>query len=285
MIHEKAYAKVNLGLQVINKRPDSYHNLEMVMASIDYYDELYFENHSQIVVEMDKIVCGLEDNLIYKTAVLMRGKFQVEQGVYIRVKKNIKPGGGLGGGSSDAAATIRGLNKLWNLNLNTGEMESIAINIGSDVVFCLKGDPAIVRGRGEQITPLNIELDYSIVLVCPNYSMSTKEVFSNHKLRQYNADMTIKLIKALELHDVDKIGNRLFNDLEDCVYELSRNKYLTTNKEIKEEIIRCGAVGAVMSGSGSTVIGVTKNNIEGNKVVEGLKKIYPQFEVLLVKMR
>ena len=154
MIYEKAYAKMNLALKVIGKRQDGYHDLEMVMASVDLFDELSFQESDETNVIMNNDGCKLEDNLIYKAILLIKKKFSINKDVLVTVNKNIPVGGGLGGGSSDAAATIRGLNNLWDLHLKYQDMYDIAVRLGSDVPFCLTGEVAFVKGRGEIIIPL-----------------------------------------------------------------------------------------------------------------------------------
>jgi len=162
MIKEIAYAKVNLGLEVLRKREDGYHDLAMVMSGISLFDELVFEiiEDNEVIIdckEMEHI--PLKNNLIYKAAFYLKDKFNINKGVKVIVKKQIPEQAGLGGGSADAAATLRGLNRLFNLNLSLDELAKYAIEIGSDVPFCIYNKLAIVTGRGENIKFLNKSLN------------------------------------------------------------------------------------------------------------------------------
>lgn len=285
MIIEKAYAKVNLGLKVVNKREDGYHNLDMIMISIDHYDELTFEKDDQLNVISDNYICELKDNLIYKVARLIKKKYGISSGARITIQKNIMAGGGLGGGSSDAAATIRGLNKLWNLNLSTNEMICLGNQVGSDVAFCIEGKPSLVQGRGDIVLPLEVKIDITVILVCPDYSMSTKEVFSRYTPKADEKEKINELIKALKENNNKNIALSVFNDLESTVNNITLEKELVSNLEIVKSLINCGAINAVMTGSGSTIVGIAKNENNGNEIINKLRTIYPNYNLICCKNR
>lgn len=281
MIVEKAYAKVNLGLKVVGKRHDGYHNLEMVNASIDLADELAFQNHDITNIVSNKEVCKLEDNLIYKTIKLMQKEFHINQEVLVNVIKNIPMGAGLAGGSSDAAATIRALNKLWDLKLSARQMYDIALQIGSDVPFCLTGKLAYVSGRGEIIEPLNTKIEARLILVFPNYSCSTKQIFNEyHYQSNYNIE---SLINAIYQKDLNSIGKAMHNDLEIVVNKLTKVQNLITIVEIKEALNKYNPDKTVMSGSGSTVISLVENDTNIDNLIKKLEGIYPTFHILVSK--
>ncbi len=176
-----AYAKINLFLNVKNKREDGYHDLEMVNITVGLCDEIeYTLTESEIICETSIQDLNSKNNLAYKAAVFMKKVFGVKSGVKIYIKKNIPVGGGLGGGSSDAATTIEALNELWNLNLSFNEMFELSKNFGSDTPYCLYKGPAIVRGRGFDIEPLDLDIsEYEISLFSPKINVSTGTIFNN----------------------------------------------------------------------------------------------------------
>src|SRR5690554_1690290 len=189
MVVEKAYAKINLGLEVLNKREDSYHDLAMIMTSISLSDELYFEeiDQNKIIIDCEKMShIVLESNLIYIAAKLIKERFEINKGVKIRVVKNIPEKAGLGGGSADAAATLRGLNTLWNLGQSLDDLAKLAIEIGSDVPFCIYNKTAKVTGRGENIEFIDDVPYLNLLLVFPHFKASTKDVFNSFRIHGRN---------------------------------------------------------------------------------------------------
>ena len=180
MIYEKAHAKINLALDVVSKRNDGYHELKMIMIPLDLHDQLSFELHDDIILTSN---LEIKDNAVLKTAYLIKEKYNVDQGVSINLTKHIPVGAGLAGGSADIAATIRGLNRLWNLNLNKDQLESVALSLGSDTLFCLYEKPAYVHGRGEYIEFLDSPEFDDIYLFYPNISVSTAHIFKPHVVK------------------------------------------------------------------------------------------------------
>ena len=176
----RAYAKINLGLKVLGKRSDGYHELEMIMVNVNLYDTLKFKKANSISVLMDKNICEMENNIVYKTAKFMKEKYSVDKGVNIFIKKRIPDGGGMGGGSSDAANTIVALNKLWGLNLTRKDMYEIAEHLGSDVPFFILNRLSVVKGRGEIVHPINKSIDSKILIALPGLRCSTKNIFENY---------------------------------------------------------------------------------------------------------
>lgn len=251
---KKAYAKINLGLKTLKKREDGYHELEMVMVNIDLCDTLYFALSKDIKVLMDNDICKMEDNIVYKAAMLMKNTYSVEEGISIRIEKHIPDGGGLGGGSSDAACAILILNEIWNLNLNTKELNGIASKIGSDVSFFLYNKPSIVKGRGEIVLPLDQTVDEDIVLVMPKLKCSTKDIYMNHVIKDNN-----NTIENITINISTNYYGYLFNDLEDTTKKIYKEYKLD---DIKKELIKCGCVASLMSGSGSTIFGIKDKNKE-----------------------
>jgi len=151
MVIEKGYAKINLGLEVLRKREDGYHDLDMIMTNLNLYDELYFEDHpgKSIIIECEELdYLRPEENLIYKAIDNLRSRYGIDRGVKVRVVKRIPEKAGLGGGSADCAAALRAMNKLWDLNLSLEQLAAIGSELGSDVPFCVHNKTARVGGRG-----------------------------------------------------------------------------------------------------------------------------------------
>lgn len=257
MLKENAYAKINLFLNVLNKRVDGYHDLEMVMASIDLYDVISFDKSTDnsIVVTSDKdITTKMEDNLVYKIAKYIKDEFNIKNGVKIHIKKNIPISAGLAGGSADAAATLRGLNKLWKLNLSLEALAEIGAKFGSDIPFCIYNKLCIARGRGEELVFLDQKLNCPILLVNPNIGISTKDVFN--RIRQ--EDLVYKKISNMTAgiynRNFELFSQELYNSLEKVVFEME-----PIVREIKDQLTNWGVHATLMSGSGATVFGISKD--------------------------
>lgn len=262
MVVEKAYAKINLGLEVVRKREDNYHDLDMVMTSISLWDELYFDELSvdRIEIDCDKMKdIKLENNLIYKAAMLIKKQFNIDKGLKIKVIKNIPEQAGLGGGSADAAATLRALNTLWKLGLSLDELAKLAIEIGSDVPFCIYNKTARVSGKGGVLEFIDEVPFLNLILVIPPFKASTADVFNSFKIHRRNKGKIEKLIKAIESKDIDDISDNLFNDLEYSYFYKEISK-------IKIDLVASGAKVALMTGSGSTVYGICLNEKDAIRV-------------------
>lgn len=270
---EKAYAKINLSLKVLNKRDDGFHNLDMLMVNISLFDILYFKKAKDIKVSMNKDVCEMEDNIVYKTALLLKNKYNVNDGIDIYIKKNIPDGGGLGGGSSDAATTLLVLNEMWNLNLSIEELSDIAAGLGSDISFFLYKHIARVKSKGEIVETLDKRLDEDIALIIPDVKCNTKKVFQNHVIEENNKSID-ELINNLE-GDYYKY---IFNDLEDTSKKVYEEYKLD---EIKENAYKIGFDAVLMSGSGSTVFALSKQAFK--QKIKTLKKLYPQYLIIACK--
>ena len=251
-----AYAKINLFLNVKDKRPDGYHDLEMINITVGLADEIeYTLTNSEVTCETSDHELNSKNNLAYKAAVFMKRVFNVKNGVKIYIKKNIPVGGGLGGGSSDAATTIEALNELWNLGLSFNEMFELSKNFGSDTPYCLFKGPAIVRGRGFDIEPLDLDIsEYEISLFSPKINVSTGTIFNNLvSFNKYSLDECLNYLKSKEYNTFIK---GLKNDLQDTAFSLYpeiKTRYDLLKKAYGEE-------GLFMTGSGSTLVKITKKN-------------------------
>ncbi len=248
-------AKVNLGLAVQGKRPDGYHDLETVFQLIDLTDTLILELDlsGAISLSTDQVELPTgEDNLVYQAALLLRRYTRCSLGVKMTLQKVIPVGAGLGGGSSNAAYTLWGLNILWKLDLRSEELRTLAQQLGSDVPFFLFAAQAIGRGRGHDLSPLPSTPPFSVVLLNPGFSLSTAEVYGRYKLRLTNRENRITMLTHfLQTGNTLALGRHLFNDLESAVLD-----DYPVIKEMKEALLTRGATGAIMSGSGPTVFGL-----------------------------
>ena len=257
MVKEKAYAKINLFLNVVNKRFDGYHDLEMVMAAIDLYDVLTFENNpdGKIVIISDKeITKKHEDNIVYKIAKFIKDEFNIKQGVTVKINKNIPIAAGLAGGSADGAATFRGLSKLWRLKLSLAEMARLGEKFGADVPFCIYNKLCIARGKGEELVFLKNKLKTPLLLVNPRVKISTKEVFSKVNTEEIAHRKISNMTSAIYNNNHELMARELHNSLESITFEMEPEI-----QKIKNEMINLGLDGALMSGSGATVFGISKN--------------------------
>ncbi len=242
----KSYAKINLGLHVIKKTRKNYHKLQMILAEIDLYDEIIFEENDEVVVIMDNNICAMENNLCYKIACYLKEKYSIRTGVKITINKKIPDGGGLGGGSSNAAVVLKYLNKMWNLNLKRKHLMKIGYLFGCDIPFFIEGNIRMVESYGERIKPLKINpIHDNILLIVPDFKNNTKEVFENHSL--FFKNRIRNLLNALKKGD---FYNFIFNDLEEAANIVSDNKIFSIKKKLND----MGIIYNVMSGSGSTIV-------------------------------
>ncbi len=252
------------------KRDDGYHEVEMIMTTVDLNDRLSFEKRKdqRIVLKIEHTyVPNDHRNLAYKAAKLMMDRYDISQGVTITLDKAIPIAAGLAGGSSDAAATFRGMNRLFNLNLSLETLSSLAAEIGSDISFCVYGKTALCKGRGEQLTHLPKPPASWVVLAKPDISVSTADVYGALTLDDQADDIpTQQCIKAIETGDYQLLTNSLGNDLEKVTTEMH-----PVIKTLKETMLKGGADAALMSGSGPTVYGLTSKERQAKSVVNALK--------------
>lgn len=254
-ITRNAYAKINLALEVLGKRADGFHEVSMVMQSVSLHDTLVLtlENTEiSLVCDQPSLPCD-RSNLAYRAAELLRQECGVTMGVHICLTKRIPMAAGLAGGSSDAAAVLRGLNSLWGLALSPCELEGLAARLGSDVPFCLWGGTAMATGRGEILEPLPAFAGYGVVLANPPLQVSTAWVYGNFQKQSQPRSTDIKTLRrAIAQKDFLAVAGQLFNDLESVT--------IPAHPEIavmKEKLAEAGAAGVLMSGSGPTVFALT----------------------------
>lgn len=278
----KAYAKINLSLDVVRRRPDGYHDVKMIMQTIDLYDVITIEKAESgitTIVEMGKnfedgsgavaeILPADESNLIYKAAKLLKETCNLSEGVRIHLQKNIPIAAGMAGGSTDAAAVFRGMNKLFSLGLGVEKLKELAVRIGADVPYCIEGGTQLSEGIGEILTPVSGIPDFYLLVAKPGISVSTKYVYENLHLETLEKHPDVDgMTEAVRNGDLDGIVSRMENVLESVTVK----KYPVIG-EIREFMKRHGAENALMSGSGPTVFGVYKERQQAEEAAKLLGK-------------
>ena len=268
----KAYGKVNISLDVVGKREDGYHLLSMIMQNIDLYDEIEVEKQEcGIILECNKSYVPVDNrNLAYKAAEIFKERYDIVDGVKINIEKNIPVSAGLAGGSTDAAAVLKVMNKLFNVNATEEELMELGLKLGADIPYCIHGGTALCEGIGEIITPIKPFRDKIVVLVKPAFGVSTKEVYKNFNLEKVKQHpKTAEIINAIENDDLNFVASNMKNLLENVT--LRKHKILI---KIKEEMNACGAINSMMSGSGPTVFAFFDDMLKSQRCFEKMKKKY-----------
>lgn len=286
-VYEQARAKINLSLDVTGKREDGYHLVRMIMQTLDLCDDLAFENDEEgegITLVTDSGILNKEqsegsDNLIIKAARALEKETGKTFDVVISLTKRIPIAAGLAGGSSDAAATLRGLNRLFDLKLSMDELRAIGLILGADVPFCVEGGLCLCEGIGEVLTPLNNLPSYPTVICKPNLFVSTPSVYKAYDNLEapFHPDVDA-MLKAISEYDATAIPDLLGNGLETVTAGVH-----PIIKEIEMSMLKTRALNAVMSGSGPTVFGLYNSVQEADAAAEILKEKYPDFEVCSTK--
>ncbi len=269
-LYEKAPAKINLMLDVLHKRPDGYHEVEMIMTMVDLADRLTITELSgnSIHISSQAGYIPLDDkNLAYQAASKIKERYGIRQGVHIHIDKRIPVAAGLAGGSSDAAAALRGLNRLWNLDIPHEEMMELGASIGSDVPFCITGGTALATGRGEQLTPLASPPDCWVILAKPPINVSTAGVYGRLKAdRIEHHPSAAAMQRAIEQQSFEGICSELGNVLEDVTLS-----HYPEVQRLKHAMQQLGADGVLMSGSGPTVFGLVSKESKVARIYNGLR--------------
>lgn len=271
-IYTKARAKINLNLEILEKREDGYHNIESVFQKINLYDEIYIRKNQTNTFELETNfkVLNNNENIVYKAYISLKEKYPNITGVSVKINKKIPMQAGLAGGSTDCASFILGMNKLFNLNLSKNEIEDISKKLGADVVPCLYNRAIMSEGIGDKVTQINTNFKYYILVIKPEVSCSTKEMYEKldlqNKFMYYNKSKSI--IKALENNNLEVLCDNLYNAFEEVV----EPKEII--KKLKFELINLGAINSLMTGSGSAVYGIFKNKQEAKKAYKILKEKY-----------
>ena len=279
MIKEEAYAKINLSLDVSGRRDNGYHDVRMVMQSISLHDTLTFEKNDDFTLATDNEELAKEsgegkENIILKACRVLTEYKGAFGGAKITLTKRIPIAAGMAGGSTDAAATLRGLNRLYDLGLSMQELETIAVKIGADVPFCVRGGTALSEGIGEILTKLKTPSETKIVIVKPDINVSTKDVYEafDSLSDPFHPDVDA-MVKAVNEDNTGAIVSNLGNSLEAVTKGLH-----PVIGEIEEFMLENGARGALMSGSGPTVFAIT-DDINVTALEAKLKQKYPAYYV------
>lgn len=273
-LSKRAYAKVNLVLDVVRRRADGYHEVKMVMQNVGLYDELDFSVDTDYSGKKITIICDKEGvpvdrgNLIYRAIELMFDKYKLSGSVLVRLKKNIPVEAGMAGGSTDCAAAIRAVNELYELGADTGELMELGVRLGADVPYCILGKTALSQGIGEILTPVCGLEDCFVLIAKPPVGVSTKTVYSGLCVEKIESHPKVdEMVQALESRQPGLVAEYMDNVLETVTVGL--HKEIQVIKDIMKEN---GAMNAIMSGSGPTVFGLFKDEQTAHNAGDIIKK-------------
>lgn len=267
----RAYAKINLGLDVIGRLENGYHEVRMIMQSINLYDKVSVTRNKTGRINVKTNLTFLPtgpDNLVYRAAAMLIEEFGIQDGVDIDLYKFIPVAAGMAGGSTDAAAVLKAVNKIFGLGLDDGALMERGAKLGADIPYCIMGGTALAEGIGERLTPLPKSPHFYLVIAKPGISVSTKMVYGSLRLDDtiIHPD-TEGIIEAITNKDVEGIADRLCNVLESVTV-----KEYPVIQDIKAEMIRYGALNSLMSGSGPTVFGIFTDENKAKECNEYLRK-------------
>jgi 4-diphosphocytidyl-2-C-methyl-D-erythritol kinase len=265
----RARAKVNLGLEILGRRADGYHELSSLLWAIDLSDWVTLDAAPEgIVIACDaEGVPATEENLCWRAADLLRREAGVRAGVRIRLDKVIPVAAGLGGGSADAAAVLAGLTRLWHTRLGAARLAKVATALGMDVPFFLGRGPAVATGRGEVVRPVTAPVSLPLVLVNPGFPLATREVFARLGPADFTSGAAVRALRRALAGGVLAVAARLANGMERVVGSLWPGL-----AEVKGALVEAGCLGAVMSGSGPTVVGLAATDAAARRIAGRLRR-------------
>lgn len=251
-MNARAYAKINVGLRILRKREDGYHDIETIFHQVKLFDDLHFKLHErEVLLKTDNAQLPSDaSNLCVKAAKLLRDVTGTADGVEIYLKKRIPVGAGLGGASSDAASTLKALRQLWRLDITNDELQSLALSLGSDVPFFLNGGTAYALGRGEQLESMILSIPYWIVVVTPPVHVSTAWAYKNIKRAEAVLPIDLRSFLFEQMNQPARMIQTVVNDFEEVVFPA-----YPQIEHLKRAFRQAGAVFVLMSGSGSSVFG------------------------------
>lgn len=278
----KAYGKINLGLDVTGKRNDGYHEVKMVMQSVKIHDSIMLEKNTsgdiRITTNLGFIPTD-KRNLVYKAAKLMKDEFGIEEGIAIDLQKHIPVSAGMGGGSSDAAAILAAMNKMFKLKLSLNELMKRGEQLGADVPFCLMKGTALAEGIGEKLTRLPPMPECCILIAKPGFSVSTRKVYEKLSLDEIHDHPDIDgIIDAIEEEDIYELSSLMGNVLETVTI-----KDYPQIEDIKNAMIENGALNAMMSGSGPSVFGIFDEPEEAEYAMDALREMKLAKQIFLTE--
>ena len=271
-IQLKALAKINLGLDVLRRREDGYHEVKMIMQTISLHDDLEIRRIKTPEIQVKTNLYYLptnENNLVYKAAKLLMDEFGIKEGVAIKLKKRIPVAAGMAGGSTDGAAVLWGMNQMYGLGLSRQELMERGVKLGADVPYCVQRGTALAEGIGERLSVLPSMPKCTILIAKPGISVSTKFVYENlhaNDLKPEQHPDVDRMIEAMKEKNLDLLCERMGNVLETVTIPA-----YPVIQEIKEHMMACGAAGAMMSGSGPTVFGIFHSPVQAKAAMKDLK--------------
>lgn len=271
-IQLKALAKINLGLDVLRRREDGYHEVKMIMQTISLHDDLEIRRIKTPEIQVKTNLYYLptnENNLVYKAAKLLMDEFGIKEGVAIQLKKRIPVAAGMAGGSTDGAAVLWGMNQMYGLGLSRQELMERGVKLGADVPYCVQRGTALAEGIGERLSVLPSMPKCTILIAKPGISVSTKFVYENlhaNDLKPEQHPDVDRMIEAMKEKNLDLLCERMGNVLETVTIPA-----YPVIQEIKEHMMACGAAGAMMSGSGPTVFGIFHSPVQAKVAMKDLK--------------
>lgn len=267
----KALAKINIGLDVLRKREDGYHEVSMIMQTIHLFDRLQIKKTKEPGIRISSNLYYLpvnENNLIYKASKLLMDEFSIQEGIEVRLEKHIPVAAGMAGGSTDAAAALYGLNKMFDLGLTMEQLKERGVKIGADVPYCLMRGTALAEGIGEKLTALPPMPKCPVLVAKPGVSVSTKFVYENLRLDENTPHPDIhRLIEDIEKKDLRRTAADMGNILETVTVE-----HYPEIAQLKEIMVNFGALNALMSGSGPTVFGLFENERTAKRAYKAVRK-------------
>lgn len=262
----RAYAKINLSLNVRRRREDGYHELESIMLPLNFYDELSIEKNDEMIYECDRpFIVFDQSNTVVKAISLMKERYGINDNFHVRLNKHIPMQAGLAGGSADGAAAIRILKKMYDIRMSEEDIRDICLKIGADVVFTYYNRPALVEGIGEKLTWFSVKKPYYVLLVKPSKGISTKECYTNLNLEKCDHPDVPKIRECLEKGEdfLDLISNSL---------EEPSLRLCSDIRRVREDLEAIGARRPLMSGSGSTVFVISENEEEIRRLNDEMRK-------------
>lgn len=270
-ISVKALAKINLGLDVVRRREDGYHEVRMVMQTIHLFDRLQIARNNSGAITMSTNLSFLptnENNLVYKAAKLLKDEFEIKDGIDVKLHKHIPVAAGMAGGSTDAAAVLYGMNRIFDLGLSREELMQRGVKLGADVPYCVMRGTALAEGIGEKLTALPPMVKCPVLIAKPQISVSTKFVYENLKLNQQTTHPDIdRLVADIEAKDLHAIAADMGNVLESVTIP-----HYPIIADIKEHMMEHGALNSMMSGSGPTVFGLFEDEDTAQAAYEAMKE-------------
>lgn len=275
----RAYGKINITLDITGKRDDGYHLLNTILQTVDVFDEVTLSKRPKgILVNVDQpFVPADERNLAFKAAKIIKEKFRLKEGVLIDIKKKIPVGGGMAGGSTDAACVISGMNRLFDLKMDQAEQDEIALQIGADVPFCLRRGTFLAEGIGEKLTRLDPMPNLSVLICAPAFQVSTQQAYQAYDERPEKSPRKIEpLLEGMKTGDLNAIFSNMHNSLEPVV-----EMFHPEIGAIRKCMLDSGAQKAMMSGSGSTVFGLFENPKTAQAACDAMKTRIPDAQIFL----